>query len=748
MISNGQSAIGEWQNHLPFNNIKQIVEIKDKIYASTHGGGIFYHNKKDNSLHPLTKVEGLNDVGISTYNYYDDAKILMIGYENANIDLITAKGIYNFPDIMNKTSLLNKTIYDISFWGDYAYLSCGFGIVVFDYEKKEFKEQYYIGENGQRISVYDLTADGKHFYAATENGLFKAEKNNTNLVDYQNWHKIVSGIPTGKYTSIEKTDSLIIACHQNENLPDNIVFLKNNKWDTLSTEEYINCKNITYSHNKIIIQSDTLINIYNQQLDLITSDTNHRINDAIYDKDGQLWYGHESKGLSVANGTKNNIFLNGPAYNQNIEITSMGSTVLVAGDVIHKDKNYLRGYGLYLYRNGTWKNFLSHQPFRSNFRSVAIDPRNETHFWGGTRGYGISEYKDNKFAEHHDNRTSDIESIAGNPWYFSRVEALKYDQRNNLWFTVDRVENPLYVFKNNKELIKFTSLDYTKFDNQEFGDLATQGNHVWLLMNLNDIGIYALNHKGTIDDENDDEEKFFSVFNQDDKKFDVLNCMTTDLDGNIWIGTGEGPVVYYNPDDVHHDDDYKGYQIKIPRNDGSGLADYMLGTESINSIAVDGANRKWFGTEGSGVYLFSADGNEQLHHFDKENSPLLSNHIRDIGINEESGEVFFGTDKGMVSFRGDATKAYDDFENVYAYPNPVRSDYDGLITITGLANGTNVKITDLAGQIVYEQDAIGGQVSWDATNPANERIHSGIYQVYCATKNGAKHLTTKILFIQ
>jgi ligand-binding sensor domain-containing protein len=178
------------------------------------------------------------------------------------------------------------------------------------------------------------------------------------------------------------------------------------------------------------------------------------------------------------------------------------------------------------------------------------------------------------------------------------------------------------------------------------------------------------------------------------------------------------------------------------------LADYLLGTEEIKAIAVDGANRKWIGTASSGVYLISEDGLETIHHFTAENSPLLSNAIQSIAINEKTGEVFFGTGSGLISYQSDAIEGGNRFENVHAYPNPVRPEYSGVITITGLVADTQVRITDVNGNLVYETISNGGVATWDGCGISGERVTTGVYFAQCVSPNGKYKHITKILVVK
>jgi len=262
-------------------------------------------------------------------------------------------------------------------------------------------------------------------------------------------------------------------------------------------------------------------------------------------------------------------------------------------------------------------------------------------------------------------------------------------------------------------------------------------------LTVEDEGILVFEETG----EGSIREKSFSVRNQVPDLLDRVYSVTEDQEGDIWVGTNKGPVVYFNPSGIFAEDAVYGYQPEIPRNDGTSFVDLLLSTEKINTIAVDGANQKWLATEKSGVFLVSPDGKKEIYHFTEENSPLFSNNVQTVAVNDKTGEVFFGTEKGIISFRGRATEGGDDFGKVYVFPNPVREDYYGEITVTGLAENVNVKITDISGNIVFETTALGGQAIWDGKNFRGDRVQTGVYLVFCTNEDGTKTHVTKLLFI-
>ena len=272
---------------------------------------------------------------------------------------------------------------------------------------------------------------------------------------------------------------------------------------------------------------------------------------------------------------------------------------------------------------------------------------------------------------------------------------------------------------------------------------------LWVTSLQSDAGLFCAKTNNTPLDTSDDVTKtwFGKITNQDGVNYEIyqLYDIAEDKSGAIWVGTNLGIFVIEDPEKFFNDGVFK--QIKIARNDGTGLADYFMSGVYIKDIEIDGADRKWIGTNNNGVYLVSADGQETIHHFTSENSPLPSDCIESIAINNVSGEVFIGTDKGIASYKGDATVAAENLDksNVYAYPNPVRADYNGNISIVGLTQGCSVKIVDAAGYLINEGESNGGMYSWNGRNQRGEKVASGVYYVLAFDSEGKEGVATKIL---
>jgi ligand-binding sensor domain-containing protein len=323
-----------------------------------------------------------------------------------------------------------------------------------------------------------------------------------------------------------------------------------------------------------------------------------------------------------------------------------------------------------------------------------------------------------------------------------RICGIAMDRKGNLWIVQSEVPGNIKMLKPDGTWI----INPVTLNVPTTGDIiVTKQDHKWVILPRGN-GLFVLDDKGTPDYSDDDVYKNMLVQDAEGTIISGVYSIAEDLEGNIWVGTDQGPVVYYNPEKIF-EEDLKAYRIKIPRKDGSGLADYLLKTETITSIAVDGANRKWLGTFSSGAYLVSPDGMDRLKNYNEQNSPVFSSSIASVAVNNKTGDVWFGTSKGLISVRGDATAGKEEFEEVYAFPNPVREDFEGNVTITGLMKDTQIRITDVSGNLVYETLSDGGQASWDLNTYNGRRVATGVYLVFYSSSDGTKADVTKILVI-
>ena len=385
-----------------------------------------------------------------------------------------------------------------------------------------------------------------------------------------------------------------------------------------------------------------------------------------------------------------------------------------------------------------------------NICSVDEDPNEPGHYFAGSFGHGVYEFKNGEFVKHYNHKNSPLESAAANSANYVRISMVKFDKEGNLWcVNTTNIKNIVKVLKKNGEWVSLNYKDIEKKETMDKIYFDSRG-WVWITSLQGEAGLFCAKTKNTPFDTSDDETFYFerSLSNQDAIIYDNIynvSCICEDKDGVMWMGTNTGLFVIDNPEEFFNDGIFK--QIKVPRNDGTGLADYLMNGLYVKAIDIDGANRKWIGTSDNGIYLVSEDGLEIIKHFTTDNSPLPSDCIESIAVNNKTGEVFIGTDKGIASYRSDATQPEEKIEkeNIHIFPNPVRADYNGTISIIGLTDECNVKIIDGSGYLINEGISNGGMYTWNGRNIRGEKVSSGVYHVLLYDKDGKEGGIAKIV---
>lgn len=760
-LCNGQIAVGQWRDHLPYNQGERIVKADNKIYMVTNVG-MYNYNTNTGETQKMSKITGLSDSGVKSINYHNELGILVVGYRNGNIDLITGFDIHNIADIRRKAMTGDKTIYDIMFIDEYAYLACGFGIVQLDLDRREIRNTFFIGDLGSALRINQLTYDGQNIYAATESGVLMGNTDDF-LVDFSNWQEITN-INTGRFSWMQGNsfnyityfEGNLLANYYNseESDSDTIMIYDGTTWSVFN--ESWNRNNVIVSGNdRLIIGSTYWFREFNQDLEQIRYYDTYRFSDEnigaraahfYVDSDDVIWIADQRQGMVKSTGgwRYERFQINGPSSHEIFALEAVGNTVIgLAGGMDLSWGPLWKHATFYNFSNETWNSFST--PSYRDLVSIAINPNDPNHFFAGSWISGLLEVKNNEIINVYDNTNSTINNVQGHASLF-RVGGLSFDRDGNLWVTNSRTSPPFSVMDTDGN---WTGLDYSN----QIGEIniddiiITKDNIKWVILRRGD-GIFVFDDNGTPDDLSDDRYRKLNIRNENGEIIsNEVYSIAEDKNGYIWVGTNKGVAVYYNPENVFDDPNFHSRQIKIPRNDGTDNADLLLATEVVTTINVDGANKKWFGTQSAGAFYTSSDGLEQIHHFNADNSPLLDNNILCLTINPNTGEVFFGTTQGIVSYRATATEGADDYDKVYAFPNPVRPDYHGPITITGLVAGSYVKITDISGNLVYETRSEGGQAIWYGKNLNGNRVQTGVYLVMSTNEDGSKTDITKILFI-
>lgn len=749
--------IGSWSIHLPYYECKSITQNTSFVWTATDNS-LFRLNKADFTTEKITKIEGLSDLAIGTveYNAYNDA--LVVGYQNGNVDIIKGNKVYNLPDIKRSQIVANKAIKRVYFIGAMAYLSTGFGIVVIDTDRNEIKDTYLIGPNGAYLAVYDITSDGISLYAATAMGIYTAQLSNPFLANYASWTQM-NGLPGGvTYNCVEIYNGEIIASFTRypANVGQDVIWHANIAtpiWDTVASG--LTVKEIQVRGNELWVADIFGILRYDAGFGLqqiyYTQGNNVPLfpNDFVVGADGTPWYADNYVGCVHM---LQDYF--GIAYRPNgpVSISAAGMDLqdgrlcVVPGGRDDAWNNIYNHAGISFYEKNWWDVMKKEQhPALDTIEDInfcEIDPDDNTHVWLGSWGRGLIEVRNNQIVNQYTQYNTILESKIEYPW--CGIGGIKYDEDGNLWMVNSHTMKCLKVKKADNTWMEydFQGLITT---GTTVGDLMiTENGQKWIILPRT-LGMIVFDDNGTIDVTSDDRKKKlgFTAGTGAIPGTDVL-CMAEDKDNEVWIGTDKGIAVFYCAESIFNSGGCDAQQILIQQGEYTQI---LMESQVVTAIAVDGANRKWIGTESGGVYLMSEDGTKEIQHFTADNSPLLSDNVTGITIDPKSGEVFFSTGKGIVSYKSDAVEGDDHNGDVYAYPNPVRPEYHGPIAITGLVRDADVKITDIAGNLIFQTTALGGQAIWDGNNFQGQRAASGVYLVFITNEDGTQKKVTKILLM-
>ncbi len=755
--SSAQRTMGSWKDYLSYANATKVAISTEKVFCVTEGG-LFYYDFQDNSISKISGKVKLSDFGIKTIAYSLKNNVLIVAYKNSNIDLIYDDGsVINLSDIKRKQITGDKSINNISFSGNEAYFSTGFGIVVLNLEKKEIKETYLIGEEGNALAVNDIAIYNQKIYAATDKGLRWADKDGTNLQDYNNWF-VEENIPhaNDKFSQLEVHSGQLIANYTPEEwYNDKMYILNGSDWQPYLTQIGY-AFDIQAAGDYMVVASRDAVFIIDKNHTVIGKISAYQFGDEqvspIHPKsagvsaDGSIWIAdYENVLVRVTGNSFEKAFPSGPLDNKVFSLNQFNSGLWIAPGGLKgwEEPRFQR------FENDKWDYFTKKENPELdgffNILSIAVDPFDENHFFVASWGGGVLEYKNDEFVQRYTNLNSPLETaLPSQPEEpYTRIGGLAFDSEGNLWVTNAAVAHNLHKLSPAGEWQSFTLPHVANLWNT--GQvIVTKYDDKWVQV-LYGHDIYVIDKTGA----NRKQLLVTSYFNNGQNEiFNRMNdvySIAEDNEGAIWVGTSKGVALYNNPSRIWDSEPMYATQPSLDLNDG--VYHPLLATETVTAIAVDGANRKWFGTKESGVFLISENGDAEVLHFTKENSPLLSNKIYAIAINKKSGEVFFGTDKGLVSYQSDAISGKGNYDNVYVYPNPVRETYDGPVTITGLIENTDIKITDISGNLVFKTTSLGGQAVWDGRNLNGHRVKTGVYLVFCNDETGEQTQITKLLFI-
>lgn len=741
----GQDFTADWVGHFSFNQVDDIVEGNGRIYGASENA-VFIFSTLDGSLRTLTTVNGLSGNTISAIYFSEAFDTLLIGYDNGIMDVVVGNStnIITVIDIFNRPAISpnRKRINHFNEFNGFAYISTGFGISLYDLGLLEFDDTYFIGDNGTQINISQTAIQGEFIYAAsTEGNLRRAIVGNTNIIDFNNWSTVFNGV----FQGIASLDNLLFLISGNQILQstDGTNFTPFLQFPQAITDLEPNDEflSVTYPANA---------RVYNTNGDLIASFNNIEgfENDyrASVIENEILYIATAGSGaISIPlNDTSliSQLLPNGPIDNNAFNLASSpGVVYAVHGDyTISYNPSPVRSRGLSKFEENSWVNTPTDSILGArNLTNVTINPTNPSQVFVSSFIDGLIELSEDVPLIIYDENNSSLEPVVTTTNNV-RINSTAFDRQGNLWIANARGQNTIHRFSPGGQFTPISLEDVLADPTSVAGSddlvIAPDGK---IYLGTSNSGIVGF------DPATNQVARLFGEDGAANLPIDDIRALEFDRNGTLWIGTRRGLRLLFSPASIFEEGQVSTDAIIILQDN---IPQELLNDQVVTDIVVDGANNKWVATTDSGVFFFSPTGQETLLHFTTANSPLPTNNVQDIAIDEETGTIYFGTTRGLIAFLGSETSPAEDLENVIVFPNPVRPSFGGEVRIEGLTANTNVKITDIVGNLVYEENTTGGSISWDTTAFGRHKVASGVYLILITGPIAEETQIAKLMIIR
>ena len=776
--SYGQDFSTLWQGHYSYNNIVDVVKGENKIYAAAQNA-IFQYDVLTSNLSTLTTIEGLSGEQITTLYYSEIYQYLLIGYETGLIEIFTEtdESVFSVVDILEKQNITpaNKRINHFYENNGLVYISTDFGVSVYDLERLEFGDTYFLGNGGSQITVKQVSVLNNEIYAAclNTNGIKKADLSSSNLIDFSQWETLIMG----DYYSMNTINNKLYSVRSNKVLYEidgasiNTLFAL----PLLPLDAEVSDSNLIYSTTNTVYVYDENVQLVNSFQP--TADFNTNFSSATV-LDEFIYIGTETLGVLsnqiVNSETYIEIRPNGPLFNETFRLNADSETVWTTfGDYSPSiNPSPYRSRGISYFNDDEWKNI----PFDSvlgarNLSEISVNIFNPSQVFISAVNDGILEVNNFEPTILYNEDNSGLESLfdPSSPNFKSiRVTDTAFDRNGLLWSITSRVDRALKSYDPNTgnwQGYSFSSLiENPLLDDLGFFEIAIDNNDTkWIGSYDNGLLAYNENEDNPLRNINSEAQNVLP--------FTRFTALAVDNRNQLWIGTTKGLRVLFNTSGFYDDPNPRLNQIIILED---GIPKELLENQSISDIEVDGSNNKWIATADSGAFYFSSDGQNTIYHFTKDNSPLPSNRVNDIAIDSDNGVVYIATTRGLLSFKAGGSNPEETLENAFAYPNPVRPEYNVLgfndlkdinkgVKISGLTDSVNIKITDIEGNLVAEAQSNinlrssntnynfaidGGTAIWNGKNLGNSVVATGVYLVMISDLNSFETKVIKVLIVR
>lgn len=738
-----------WKGYFSYNEIVDVETSSTSVLAATENC-IFTKKTIQQDLTILNSINGFKPTTITAIHYSESFKKTIAGNKDGLLLIANDDGsVITKVDIIEEVPVApnKKKINDLYEHNGRLYIATDYGISVLDLSTTEFITTYFIGASGEELEVLQTTVLNNEIYAVTrQNGIRKGDLSNPFLYDYSQWQTFDSGYWLGIVT----LNNQIVAMNT-----DNNTYRFNGSFQAVLNHSQFGRKIKTNGSELIVTTQNHVFVLDNQfnQIAHITNIPDFSVNfSAANVVNGQIFIGTEKNGLFFTSLTNPFVFENispdGPFRNNVFRVKKAPNLLwAVYGD-------YSKEYNPYPLDDLPVSNFSTNNgwediPYEDllgakSISDLAINPNNQNQIYFSSYFSGLLKFEGSDITILNNTNTgpNGLESLVlspPNPTYIDiRINSPTFDKDNNLWVTNAFVERAIKVLRANGQWQSFSLNGISPtYSSGRYGPMAIDKNNTKWIPAYNE-GIIAFNDQLN--------NKFIVInFENGNLPDQVVNCVAIDNRNQLWIGTFKGLRILSSVDKFISENELTTTSIIIQEGD---LAQELFYQQSILDIKVDGANRKWVSLADAGVFLVSPNGQQTIYRFTKNNSPLPSDNVNDIEIDDVTGEVFFATDKGLVSFLGVSTKSSDDLTNVYVYPNPVRPEFFGTVKIAGLTDKANVKITDIEGNLVFETTSEGGTIEWDTSAFGSYKVASGVYMVFVASQDGLDSTVKKIMIVR
>ena len=738
-----------WSSFYSYNQITGVVGAKDGLVYGLAENSLFSYDPAANEVVPITTVNGLLGDDVNTLTISDN--YMMVGYQNGML------GVHNLTDgsVVLDNSIdrnitipgNNKAINSFLLKDQTLYISANYGISSYDFANNLFIESYFFGVNNSQIQVNQTALVGTSLYAATEEGLYKASTDDPNLVLESAWRKIAAG----QWKAIGLVNNTLLGVVQsgtvsicNALINDVAVERHRESGTLLWVDVNENALILSFSNKILSFDADQLVST----LATATGNLSGQKFSSATQLGGNLFIGTSGSGLLLHNPSETRVVSpSGPLRNDIFDLSVVAEDdIWIAHGAFSQSYNPypLNAYGISRLSEEGWQNL----PYSSlsgalSIVSVVPNPNDTSQVFACAMHQGLLEINNEVVGTLWNQNNSGLESLdpielGENPNYRSvRVRDVAFDSEGSMWSITSFVAKGLKkrsfdgnwqsvdllpVLSSPKRAAGYSKLEISPNDEIYFGSSS-----------LGLIGYAEINGTPVLR----------SIGVAENLPTEDVRSVALDYDDNLWIGTTNGLRVLYGARRMFTQDVSAS---TVVLEEGGNVGE-LLASQNIKAIEVDGNNQKWVATDGAGVFLFAEDGKKTIHHFTKENSPLPTNFIQSLAYDNQSGKIFIGTSSGLVAFQGNAFAPSETLENIEVYPNPIRPQYTGPLTIRGLQADCVVKITDIVGNAVYETTSTGGSVQWDMNSFSGKRVRSGVYLIFVITKDGLDSSVEKVMII-